>query len=143
MIVKLLTEHHLEFLSLKGGCKGSSKSTLNAKHASFIKCPYTHQHGISFHNNHLFTKFLVQCFLEYADVLWDNCTQQQCNEIEKKIQFEAGRIVTGTTKLVKIDKLYKELGWLKLSENRDLHKLFLFFKMNHGLSPKSSPITCW
>ena len=28
MIVKLPTEHHLEFLSLKGGCRGSSESTL-------------------------------------------------------------------------------------------------------------------
>ena len=28
MIVKLLTEYHLEFLSLKGGCTGSSESTL-------------------------------------------------------------------------------------------------------------------
>ena len=28
MIVKLLTEHHLEFLSLKGGCRASSESTL-------------------------------------------------------------------------------------------------------------------
>ena len=28
IFVKLLTEHHLEFLSLKGGCKGSSESTL-------------------------------------------------------------------------------------------------------------------
>ena len=28
MIVKLLTEHHLEFLFLTGGCKGSSESTL-------------------------------------------------------------------------------------------------------------------
>ena len=28
MIVKLLTEHHLEFLSLKGGWVGSSESTL-------------------------------------------------------------------------------------------------------------------
>ena len=28
MIVTLLTEHHLEFLSLKGGCRGSSESTL-------------------------------------------------------------------------------------------------------------------
>ena len=26
--VKLLTEHHLEFLNLKEGCRGSSKSTL-------------------------------------------------------------------------------------------------------------------
>ena len=28
MSVKLLTEHHLVFLSLKGGCRGSSESTL-------------------------------------------------------------------------------------------------------------------
>ena len=28
MIVKLLTEHNLEFLSLKDGCRGSSESTL-------------------------------------------------------------------------------------------------------------------
>ena len=28
MIVKLLTEHHLEFLNLKRGCTGSSESTL-------------------------------------------------------------------------------------------------------------------
>ena len=28
MIVKLLTEHHLEFLSLEVGCTGSSESTL-------------------------------------------------------------------------------------------------------------------
>ena len=28
MIVKLLTEHHLKFLSLKGSCRGSSESTL-------------------------------------------------------------------------------------------------------------------
>ena len=27
MIVKLLTEHHLGFQSLKGGCRGSSEST--------------------------------------------------------------------------------------------------------------------
>ena len=28
MIVKLLTEHHFEFLSFKGGCTDSSESTL-------------------------------------------------------------------------------------------------------------------
>ena len=28
MIVKLLTEHHLEFLSLKEGCRGLSESKL-------------------------------------------------------------------------------------------------------------------
>ena len=33
MTVKLLTEHHLELLSLKGGCTGSSEST-------FVKMPH-------------------------------------------------------------------------------------------------------
>ena len=33
MTVKLLTEHHLEFLSLKGGCTCSSDST-------FVKMPH-------------------------------------------------------------------------------------------------------
>ena len=32
MIVKLLTEHHLEFLSLRGGCRGWSESTRSICH---------------------------------------------------------------------------------------------------------------
>lgn len=76
----------------------------------------------------------IRSLLEYADVAWDNCTQQQSYALEK-IQLEAGRIVTGTTKLVEINKLYTELGWVKLSDRRSLHKLFLFFKMVNGLTP--------
>ena len=38
MIVKLLTEHHLEFLSLKGGCTGSSEST----HVKMTHCWKSH-----------------------------------------------------------------------------------------------------
>ena len=38
MIVKLLTEHHLEFLSLKGGCIGSSEST----HVEMPHCCKSH-----------------------------------------------------------------------------------------------------
>ena len=36
MALKLLTEHHLEFLSLKGGCTGSSEST-HAKNATLLE----------------------------------------------------------------------------------------------------------
>ena len=32
MIVKLLTEHHLELLNFKGGCRGSSESTHSKCH---------------------------------------------------------------------------------------------------------------
>ena len=44
MIVKLLTEHHMEFLSLKGGCRGSSESTL-------VKMPHcwkSHAQAVTF-----------------------------------------------------------------------------------------------
>ena len=37
MIVKLLTEHRLAFLSLKGGCTGSAESTL-VKKSNCWKC---------------------------------------------------------------------------------------------------------
>ena len=76
----------------------------------------------------------IRPILEYADVVWDNCTEQQSLFLEK-IQLEAGRIISGTTKLVGIDKLYAELGCLKLSKRRNLHKLFLFFKMENGQAP--------
>ena len=44
MNIKLLSEHHLEFLSLKGGCTGSSKSTL-VKMPHFWKLHVTAQMG--------------------------------------------------------------------------------------------------
>ena len=76
----------------------------------------------------------IRPILEYADVVWDNCTEQQSLSLEK-IQLEAGRIVSGTNKLVGTGKLYAELGWLKLSERRNLHKLFVFFKIENGQAP--------
>ena len=38
MIVKLLTEHHLEFISLTVGCRGSSEST----HVKMSNCWKSH-----------------------------------------------------------------------------------------------------
>ena len=76
----------------------------------------------------------IRPLLEYADVVWDNCTQYEVDELEK-IQIEAARIVTGATKLVSIDSLYTETGWETLSSRRLNHKLLLFFKMKSGLCP--------
>ena len=71
--------------------------------------------------------------LEYADVVWGNCTQQQMNHLEK-IQIEAGQINSGATKLVALERIFRDLGWHKLSERRRLHKLYLFHKMENGLA---------
>ena len=55
-------------------------------------------------------KAFIRPILEYGEVIWDNCAQYEKNEIEK-IQLEAARIATGTTKLISINTLYKETGW--------------------------------
>ena len=72
--------------------------------------------------------------LEYADVIWDNCSEYEKSDIEK-IQSEAPRIVTGTTKLISLTNLYKETCWDKLQKRRDDHKLTLFYKMHNNLTP--------
>ena len=59
----------------------------------------------------------IRPLLEYADVVWDNCTQCKANALEK-IQHEAPRIVSGATKLVSIEKILKEVGWDTLSCRR-------------------------
>ena len=76
----------------------------------------------------------IRPLLEYADVIWDNCSEYEKSDLEK-IQLEAARIVTGTTKLISLTNLYKETCWDKLQKRRDDHKLTLFYKMHNNLTP--------
>ena len=71
--------------------------------------------------------------LEYGYMIWDNCTQYEKNELDK-IQNEAARRATGTTKLVSMHALYSEIRWETLQQRRNNHKLTLFYKMNHDLT---------
>ena len=67
MSVKLLTEHHLEFLSLKGDCTGSSESRL-------VKIPHCWKSHVTAHMfvnliyYMYYTCFLSVCFRYTADV---------------------------------------------------------------------------
>ena len=77
---------------------------------------------------------LIRPILEYGDIIWDNCTQYEKQELEK-VQIEAARIATGTTKLVSLNSLYTEIGWQTLQQRHTSHKLTLFYKMENNLSP--------
>ena len=68
MIVKLLTEHHLEFLSLKGGCSGSSESTL-------VKC-----HIVGNHMSRLNYVLFNQTYITHYHSLYLNCRTPRCDE---------------------------------------------------------------
>ena len=83
--------------------------------------------------NQIYVSFL-RPLLEYASVVWDGCTLYEKENLEK-IQLEAARIVTGLTRSVSLEKLYKEIGWLKLSERRKYQKLVTTYKIMSGLAP--------
>ena len=72
MSVKLLTEHHLEFLSLKAGCTCSSESTL-------VKIPHCWKSHVTAHLLFSlctsFITFLQVCLEQAMD--WDS-TMVQC-----------------------------------------------------------------
>ncbi len=76
----------------------------------------------------------IRPLLEYADIVWDNCTQYEKDAVEK-IQIEAARITSGATRLVSIDSLYTEICWETLEHRRHSHKLNIFYKMKNGISP--------
>lgn len=77
----------------------------------------------------------IRPLLEYGDVVWDNCTQYEKDELER-MQHEAARIATGTTRLVSLDSLYSEIKWESLQKRRNDHKLSLLFKMKNNLTPE-------
>ena len=73
MSVKLLTEHHLELLSLKGGgCTGSSESTLfkmphcwkSGATAHMVFCPFDRSTCIRGHKESNQTNKLSQFFMK-------------------------------------------------------------------------------
>ena len=76
----------------------------------------------------------IRPILEYADVVWCPSNLYLINQIEK-VQIEAARIISGGTKLTSLNELYRETGLQKLSDRRDNHKLILFYKMQHNLTP--------
>jgi hypothetical protein len=62
----------------------------------------------------------IRPILEYADVVWDNITVAEAEELES-IQIEAARIITGATQLVSFGKLYKESSLEPLRDRRLKH----------------------
>ena len=68
MSVKLLTERHLEFPSLKGGCTGSSESTL-------VKIPHCWKSHVTAH----FMIIMLTVYICTRFKLFDSDSTGQCD----------------------------------------------------------------
>ena len=69
----------------------------------------------------------VRPILEYADIICDNCYNYEKEAIEK-VQYEAGRIVTGATKSCSRANILIETGWDSLEKRRYKHRMITFCK---------------
>lgn len=75
----------------------------------------------------------VRPLLEYSSVVWD-CTEQDKYSLEL-LQNEAAGIVTGLTRSVSIENLYRECGWNSLAMRRYFRKLCFMLKCINNLAP--------
>ena len=66
--------------------------------------------------------------LEYADVVWDGCSESDSNLLVS-LQIEGATVVTGALKGTNRVSLLKDLSWVELSVRRKIHKLTLMYKM--------------
>ena len=77
----------------------------------------------------------IPSILEYADVIWDNCSHYKKSR-NSKIQIEAARISTGATKLISLVTFTMRSVARLLKRGRISHKLILFYKIyNNNLTP--------
>ena len=77
MVVKLLTEQHLEFLSLKEGCRGSSESTL----VKMLNCWKFHAAAHYYYCKYV----LFQCDL--YQILFGPRREKTCLQVSDKVVF--------------------------------------------------------
>ena len=82
----------------------------------------------------MYKSFILPLF-DYADIVWDNCTDTQSKMLEN-LHLEAVRITIGGIRGTSHQKLYKESGFCTLKERRKRHKLLMFHKMILGLCPQ-------
>ena len=109
MSVKLLTKHHFEFLSLKGGCTGSSESTL-------VKMPHCWKsHVVAQIVSHLSYHDATDFHANNSDLIF--CIQFQIDlTVFKMTTMEAKLVVcSGSTLLVYVPQKDVMLIWVQLA----------------------------
>ena len=74
--------------------------------------------------------------MEYADVIYDQPSNNSFSDKIESIQYNAALAITGTIRGTSKVKLYNELGLEYLRSRRWLKRLCLFHKIYHNKSPE-------
>ena len=130
------SEYHKHLgIILQNDCKWEQHITnLIKKCRTQINCLRSYKYRLNRKSLETMFKSYILPILDYADVIWDNCTETQANALEE-IQLDALRTITGSVRGTSHALLYNETGFIPLKERRKRHKLLLYFKFMNGLVP--------
>ena len=73
-------------------------------------------------------KSFIRSILEYADVIYDQPSNNSFSDKIKSVQYNAALAITGAIRGTSKEKLYNELGLEYLSSKRWMKRLCLFHK---------------
>ena len=81
--------------------------------------------------------------MEYANVIWDDCSINEA-ELLENVQYGEARVVSGAMRGTGRARVLRELAWEKLETKRSIHKVVTFYKITDDLSPTylRSILTC-
>jgi len=134
-ILTEVDQHKHLGIILQTDCKWTSHiNMIISKCRPFLACLRSFKHRLSRKALEILYKSFIVPHLDYCDVVWDNCTQEQASALED-IQLDAIRTITGTVRGTSHSLLYKESGIIPLTERRRRHKLKMFHKIIHDKTP--------
>ena len=103
------------------------RSVIN-KTSMLISCLRSYKYKISRKALETMYKSFIFPLCDYANTVWDNCTDTQSKMLEN-LHVEAIRIIIEGIRGTSHQKLYKESGFCTLKERRKRCKLLMFYKM--------------
>ena len=83
----------------------------------------------------LYTTY-IRPIMEYGNIVWDNITDREANELEE-IQIRAARIITGAKRGTSHRLLYEDLQWETLQMRRNKHKNFMMYQIKNKQVPET------
>ena len=120
---------------LQNNCKWDSHiEALIVKTRLLVACLRSYKYQFSRRTLNTIYKSFILPHLDYADAVWDNCTNGLADELES-LHLDAIRTILGAVRGTSHAKLYSESGFVSLKERRRRHKLVIYFKALNGLTP--------
>lgn len=122
-------------LVLQNNCKWEEHiRSIVKKVTMLLSCMKSYKYRISRKALERMYKSFVLPNFDYADVVWDNCTETQSNSLEE-LHLEAIRTIVGAVRGTSHQKLYEESGFCSLEKRRERHKIIFYYKIINGMCP--------